>query len=117
MSTTASDLYLARRNAYAEFLSAADSEASVCWRKADGQYGGPEETTAAQDAAYTVTRDRYNRILVEPVGPHKEAQALIEQIRLLGRATKEEQDWISFKKAREVFVDAARVCLKDTLDG
>ncbi|MCR8578469.1 hypothetical protein [Streptomyces sp. Isolate_219] len=64
-----------------------------------------------------MTRDRYNRILVEPVGPDKEAQALIEQIRLLGRATKEEQDWISFKKAREVFVDAARVCLKDTLDG
>ncbi|MEV5122311.1 hypothetical protein AB0K49_05845 [Streptomyces decoyicus] len=117
MSTAASDLYLARRDAYAEFLSAADAESSVCWRKADGQYAGPEETTAAQDAAYVVTRDSYNRILVEPVGPHKEAQALIEQIRLLGRATKEEQDWIGFKKAREVFVDAARMCLKDSLGG
>ncbi|MEJ8648563.1 hypothetical protein WKI65_10820 [Streptomyces sp. MS1.AVA.3] len=55
--------------------------------------------------------------MVEPVGPHKEAQALIEQIRLLGRATTQEQDWVGFKKAREVFVDAARTCLKDSLGG
>lgn len=61
--------------------------------------------TAADDA----------RIVVEPVGPHKEAHAVIEQIRLLGRADTEEQDWVAFKKAREVFVDAARACLTETL--
>ncbi|MFI9046911.1 hypothetical protein [Streptomyces sp. NPDC053427] len=116
MSTTASDLYLSRRDAYADFLSATDEESSVCWRKADGQYPNPEAATAAQDAAYAVTRDAYNRILVEPVGPHKEAQALVEQIRLLGRASKEEQDWLNLKKAREVFVDSARACLKETLE-
>ncbi|WP_128505892.1 hypothetical protein [Streptomyces inhibens] len=115
--SAAPDLYLSRRDAYADFLSATDEESSVCWRKADGQYADPGAATAAQDAAYAVTRDAYNRILVEPVGPHKEALALVEQIRLLGRASKDDQDWVSLKKAREVFVDAARVCLKETLEG
>ncbi|MGW7248798.1 hypothetical protein [Streptomyces decoyicus] len=112
MSTS---LYLARRDAYAAFLSAADAETSVCWRKADGQYSSPEAATAAQDEAYNVTRDAFNRIAVEPDGPHKEGLALVEQIRALGRASTEEQDWVAFKKAREVFVDASRACLRDTL--
>ncbi|MER6052303.1 hypothetical protein [Streptomyces sp. NPDC001793] len=115
MSATTSDLYLSRRDTYAAFLSAADAESSVCWRKADGQYPSPDTAREAQDAAYTVTRDAFNRILVEPFGPHKEAQAVVEQIRLLGRAGEDEQDWVSFKKAREFFVEAARVCLTETL--
>ncbi|MFF8311097.1 hypothetical protein ACWGQL_19295 [Streptomyces lydicus] len=115
MSATASALYLARQDTYARFLSAADSESSVCWRKADGQYSSNDAARAAQDAAYAVTRDAYNRMLVEPSGPHKEAQAVVEQIRLLGRAGADDQDWLSFKKARESFVDAARECLRETL--
>jgi hypothetical protein len=113
MSTS---LYLSRRDAYAAFLSAADDEASVCWRKADGQYSTPDATREAQDAAYIVTRDAFNRLLVEPAGPHKEAQAVVDAIRLLGRSSAEEQDWHSFKRAREVFVDAARGCLSETLE-
>ncbi|MGD3106752.1 hypothetical protein [Streptomyces sp. YGL11-2] len=115
MSATTLDLYLARRDAYAAFLSAADAESSVCWRKADGQYPSPDSTREAQDAAYAITRDAFNRILVEPVGPHKEAQAVVEQIRILGRADQDAQDWVAFKKAREVFVEAARACLTETL--
>ncbi|MEU7642332.1 MULTISPECIES: hypothetical protein [unclassified Streptomyces] len=115
MSASATDLYLSRRDAYAAFLSAADEESSVCWWKADGQYPSADATRQAQDAAYAATRDAFNRIVVEPVGPHKEAHAVIEQIRQLGRAGTEEQDWVAFKKAREVFVDAARACLTETL--
>ncbi|MFB7633679.1 hypothetical protein ACFC0M_22440 [Streptomyces sp. NPDC056149] len=117
MSATASDLYSSRRDTYAAFLSAADAESSVCWRKADGQYPSPDAAREAHDAAYAVTRDVFNRILIEPVGPHKEAQAVIERIRLLGRAGKDEQDWVAFKRAREVFVEAARACLTETLAG
>ncbi|MCE4945639.1 hypothetical protein ACJ6WD_30455 [Streptomyces sp. VTCC 41912] len=115
MSATSTDLYLSRRDAYAAFLTAADDESAVCWRKADGQYPSTDTTRQAQDTAYAATRDAFNRIVVEPVGPHKEAHAVIEQIRLLGRADTEEQDWVAFKKAREVFVDAARACLTETL--
>ncbi|MEU9498273.1 hypothetical protein [Streptomyces sp. NPDC048196] len=116
MSAIASALYLARQDTYARFLSAADSESAVCWRKADDQYPTPDAARAAQDAAYAVTADAYNRMLVEPVGPHKEAKAVVEQIRQLGRASKDEQDWVAFKKAREVFVDACRACLVETLE-
>ncbi|MFF2922896.1 hypothetical protein ACFVTP_10910 [Streptomyces celluloflavus] len=107
-------LYLARRDAFAAFLSAADQESSVCYWESEGRYGTPEEATAARDEAYAVTRDACNLITVEPTGPHKEAQALVEQLRHLGRAGTEEQDWVSFKKAREVFIEAARGYLKET---
>ncbi|WEB44247.1 hypothetical protein MOV08_36445 [Streptomyces yunnanensis] len=118
MSATSFDLYLSRRDAYAAFLSAADDESAVCWRKADGQYPSADAARKAQDEAYAATRDAFNRIVVEPVGPYKEAHAVVEQIRLLGRAGgAEEQDWVAFKKAREVFVDAARVCLTETVEG
>ncbi|WP_326617481.1 hypothetical protein OG863_08915 [Streptomyces decoyicus] len=113
--STSTALYLARQATYAAFLSAADSESSVCWRKADGQYPTPDAARAAQDVAYTVTRDAYNRLLVEPMGPHAEARIVIDAIRLLGRSSAEDQDWHAFKQAREDFVDAARVCLSETL--
>ncbi|PJN34465.1 hypothetical protein CG747_39660 [Streptomyces sp. CB02959] len=98
MSASATDLYLSRRDAYAAFLSAADDESSVCWWKADGQYPSVDATRQAQDAAYAATRDAFNRIVVEPVGPHKEAHAVIEQIRQLGRAGTEEQDWVRSRR-------------------
>ncbi|MEU9112159.1 hypothetical protein AB0D04_10260 [Streptomyces sp. NPDC048483] len=109
-------LYLARRDAYAEFLSAADQESSVCYWEAQGRYETPEAATSARDDAYAATRDACNRITVEPTGPQKEALALVEQLRHLGRTGANDQDWVSFKKAREVFVDACRMHLKETLD-
>ncbi|MFG2098545.1 hypothetical protein [Streptomyces sp. NPDC048612] len=116
MSTpTTLTLYLARRDAYTAFLSAADQESSVCYWEAEERYETPEAAVTARDEAYAVTRDAFNRITVEPTGPHKEAEALVEQLRCLGRADTQEQDWVSFKKAREVFVNACRMHLKEVL--
>ncbi|MGW1791825.1 hypothetical protein ACWCO0_28745 [Streptomyces tubercidicus] len=117
MSTpTTLTLYLARRDAYAAFLSAADQESSVCYWEAEARYESPEAAVAARDEAYAATRDSCNRIMVEPTGPQKEAEALVEQLRRLGRANAREQDWVSFKKAREAFVHACRTHLKEVLD-
>lgn len=108
-------LYLARRDAYAAFLSAADQESSVCYWEAEARYETSEAAISARDEAYAVTRDTCNRIMVEPTGPQKEAEALVEQLRRLGRADAQEQDWVSFKKAREVFVNACRMHLQEVL--
>ncbi|MEU5425170.1 hypothetical protein AB0H73_06130 [Streptomyces olivoreticuli] len=109
-------LYLARRDAYAGLLSAIDEEKDVAWRKVVGRYPNGDSLLAALDAAHKVTREAFNVVDVEEIGPHKEARALIEQLGALRKAeTESDQKWVEYKKAREVYVDAARQYLKETL--
>jgi putative transposase len=49
-------LYLARRDAYAAFLTAADAECNVAWHRKDGRYTDEGEAVAEVDRAYAATR-------------------------------------------------------------
>lgn len=121
-SAAAVALYLARRSAYAEFLSAADAESAVVWHRKDGRFetadGQPDHATAvgAVDRAYVATRSAYNLIDVEGVGPVKEGRALVEALAAMHK-TPENPSWVDFKKARETFVSAAAQHLQGLLPG
>ncbi|MFI9721559.1 hypothetical protein ACIHFE_18210 [Streptomyces sp. NPDC052396] len=100
-------LYLARRDAYAEFLSAADAESQVAWFRSDGRYKEDAEAIAAVDTAYAATRAKFNVIDVESVGPIKEARAVLEQLQAMHKDGGKSPDWHDFKQAREEFVKSA----------
>lgn len=105
-------LYLARRDAYAAFLAAADAEANVAWFRNDGRYAGEAAAVAAVDAAYAATRAAYCVIEVEGVRPAAEARALVEQLAALHKDGGASPDWKSVKEARTAFADAARTTLR-----
>lgn len=113
-------LYLARRNSYADFLTAADAESSVIWYRSDGRYKNTDGTpdtaaaVAAVDEAYTATRVAYNVIDVEGIGPVKEGRAVVEALAAMHK-TPEDPSWYDFKKAREAFTAAATAHLKSLL--
>lgn len=105
-------LYLARRDAYAEFLSAADAESNVAWYRKDGRYPDETEAVAAVDRAYAATRVAFNVIDVEGVGPVKEARTVLERLAAMHKDGGGNPDWKDFKAARESFVVAANDYLK-----
>ncbi|MGA4839924.1 hypothetical protein [Streptomyces sp. G45] len=108
-------LYLARRDAYAEFLNAVDAERTVIWYREAGRYEDGRAAVAAVDRAYDVTRAKFNVIDLEGVGPVKEGRALVERLREMERGDPSRPNWADFKKAREEFVSAASRYLKGLL--
>ncbi|MFD7894325.1 hypothetical protein ACFV0C_09665 [Streptomyces sp. NPDC059568] len=109
---TSDILYLARRDAYAAFLTAADAESNVAWHRVDGRFADDGQVVAAIDAAYAATRGAFNLIDVEGVGPVKEARTLLEQLAALNKDGNERPDWKNYKAARELFVEAASAYLR-----
>ncbi|MEW1719472.1 hypothetical protein [Streptomyces sp. NPDC093109] len=116
-------LYLARRDAFAAFLSAVDAESQVAWHRSDGRFaapdGAPDEVAAvaAVDAAYLVTRAAFNMIELEGVGPVAEARVLVERVSALHKGGGAEPGWYGVKKAREGFLSAATRYLRGMLGG
>ena len=104
-------LYLARRDAYAAFLTAADAESNVAWFRQDGRYEDEAAAVAAVDGAYAATRAAFNVIDVEGIGPVKEARTLVERLAALHKDGGARPDWKDVKTAREEFVTAARGAL------
>ena len=104
-------LYLARRDAYAAFLTAADAESNVAWFRTDGRYEDEVQAVAAVDRAYAGTRAAFNLIEVEGTGPVAEARALLERLAGLHKDGGAEPDWKDVKTAREAFVAAAQADL------
>jgi hypothetical protein len=107
-------LYLARRDAYASFLSAADAESQVAHRRVDGRFADQTEALAAADRAYEVTGAAFNVIEIEGAGPISEARSLLAGLAALHRED-EKPDLTQFKAAREEFVRRASEGLKDLL--
>ncbi|MEV7088393.1 hypothetical protein AB0O07_21310 [Streptomyces sp. NPDC093085] len=105
-------LYLARRDAYAAFLTAADAESRVAWYRVEGRYADEAEALAAVDTAYVATRAAFNVIDVEGVGPVKEARAVLERLAALNRSGNRNPEWKDFKASRESFVEAASAFLR-----
>ncbi|MFC9424519.1 hypothetical protein [Streptomyces sp. NPDC056987] len=105
-------LYLARRDAYAAFLTAADAESHVAWHRAEGRYADDAEAVAAVDLAYAATRAAFNLIDVEGVGPVKEARAVLARLAVLSSDGNPNPEWKDFKAARESFVQAASAYLR-----
>ncbi|MFI0944314.1 hypothetical protein [Streptomyces sp. NPDC021020] len=110
-------LYLARRDAYAAFLAAADAEAHVAWFRGDGRYADEVAAVAAVDQAYAATRRAFALIEIEGVGPAAEARVLLDGVAGLHRDGGARPDWKAFKAAREGFVAAARGALQGHRDG
>lgn len=113
-------LYLARRDAFAAFLSAVDAESQVAWHRSDGRFttadGERDEVAAvaAVDAAYLTSRATFNVIDLMGVGPVKEARALVERAAALHKGGGK-PNWHGYKKAREEFLAAATSHLKGML--
>ncbi|WP_446462765.1 hypothetical protein [Streptomyces sp. BRA346] len=114
-------LYLARRDAFAEFLNAVDAECQVAWHRSDGRFktadGQPDEAAAvsAVDGAYLASRATFNVIDLMGVGPVKEARTLVERTSALHKDGGTDPNWYDFKKAREEFLTAATGYLKGML--
>jgi hypothetical protein len=108
-------LYIARRDAYAAFLTAADAESNVAWYRKEGRYGDGAEAVAEVDRAYAATRAAFNVIDVAGVGPVKEARAVLESLATMHRDGGTNPDWKDFKTARENFVAAAGSHLRGML--
>ncbi|MFI9720805.1 hypothetical protein ACIHFE_14295 [Streptomyces sp. NPDC052396] len=106
------ELYLARRDAYAEFLSAADAESQVAWFRSEGRYKDEAAAVEAVDAAYAKTRAKFNVIDVEDVGPIKEARSVLERLQAMHKDGGKNPDWYEFKKAREEFRKAVAAYLR-----
>ncbi|WTK83425.1 hypothetical protein OG292_13400 [Streptomyces sp. NBC_01511] len=100
-------LYLARRDAYAAFLTAADAESNVAWHRLDGRFADVGSAVAAVDAAYAATRAAFNVIAVEGVGPVGEGCTVLESPAAMHKDGGLSPDWNGFKTAREAFVVAA----------
>ncbi|MEV4999068.1 hypothetical protein ACFVTT_10640 [Streptomyces niveus] len=105
-------LYVARRDAYAAFLTAADAESNVAWHRLDGRFPDGGAAVAAVDAAYAATRAAFNVIAVEGVGPVGEARETLERLATMHKDGGLAPDWKAFKAAREAFVVAAAEFLK-----
>ncbi|MFI0900720.1 hypothetical protein [Streptomyces sp. NPDC020983] len=110
-------LYLARRDAYAAFLAAADAEAHVAWFRGDGRYADEAAAVAAVDRAYAATRGAFAPIEVEGLGPAPEGRGLLDGLAALHRDGGARPDWKAFKAAREGFVAAARAALQGFRNG
>ncbi|SHN16496.1 hypothetical protein [Actinacidiphila paucisporea] len=106
-------LYLARRDAYAAFLTAADAESHVAWFREDGRYPDEAAAVAAVDRAYAVTRAAFNVIEVEGVGPAAQGRTLLERLAALHKDGGARPDWKDVKQAREAFVGAAQDALRE----
>ncbi|WP_405795422.1 hypothetical protein [Streptomyces sp. NBC_01506] len=104
---TSEVLYLARRDAYAAFLTAADAESNVAWHRLDGRFVDGASAVAAVDTAYAATRAAFNVIAVEGVGPVEEARTVLELLAAMHKDGGLAPDWKGFKTAREAFVVAA----------
>lgn len=100
-------LYLARRDAYAAFLTAVDAERTVIWHRQAGRHPSSQEALEAVDHAYDATRGAYNVIDGEGVGPVKEGRALLEQLSAMESGDLGNPDWHGYHKAREAFLSAA----------
>lgn len=107
-------LYLARRDAYASFLSAADAESNVTHRRVDGRFADQTEAVAAADRAYEVTRAAFNLIEIEGAGPISEARSVLQGLAAMHREA-DNPDLSKFKAAREEFVRRASEDLKGML--
>ncbi|MDT3398408.1 hypothetical protein RKE29_17430 [Streptomyces sp. B1866] len=113
LSTTT--LYLARRDAYAAFLTAADAESHAAHHRHEGRYPDAREAVDAIDRAYAATRAAFNVIDVEAAGPVKEGRVVLERLRELDRGDGGQRDWYAYKKAREDFLAAAGAHLRELL--
>ncbi|MFI1413808.1 hypothetical protein ACH4Y0_28365 [Streptomyces sp. NPDC020707] len=109
-------LYLARRDAYAAFLAAADAESHVAWHRVDGRYADESAAVAAVDAAYAATRGAFTVIEVEGIGPVEEGHAVLTQLAAMHKGHGSNPDWKAFKGAREEFLRAATGCLQAMRD-
>jgi hypothetical protein len=107
-------LYLARRSAYASFLSAVDSESNVAHHRVDGRFADQTEAVAAADLAHEATRTAFNLIEIEGVGPINEARSVVERVATM-HGERENPGWKDFKVARAEFVRAASGHLKSLL--
>ncbi|WP_399086992.1 hypothetical protein ACGH2B_09530 [Streptomyces sp. BBFR2] len=102
-------MYLARRDAYAAFLTASDAEGAVIWRRTEGRYDSPEDALAATRESYAATQAAFNVLDVEGVGPVEQARDLRDQLRDLHRLdTVPDGAWEAYTTARAAFVHAAR---------
>ncbi|WP_405743884.1 hypothetical protein OG422_19350 [Streptomyces sp. NBC_01525] len=102
-------MYLARRDAYAAFLTASDAEGAVVWRRLEGRYDSPEATLAATRESYAATQAAFNVLDVEGVGPVEQARELRDQLRALHRVdVVPDGAWETYTAARAAFVTAAR---------
>lgn len=117
MAEESPTLYLARRDAYAAFLTAADTESNVAWFREDGRYADEGAAVAAVDRAYAATRAAFNVIEVEGVGPVAQARVLLKRLAALHKANSGRPDWKDVKQAREAFVGAAQEALRELRDG
>lgn len=107
-------IYLAHRETYAAFLTAADAEARVDWHRWRGEFTDRREALARTDAAYTRTQAAFNMIDLEGVGPVEEAAALVACVRSMHIEESEPDGiWESFTAFRAAFVQAARRHLAD----
>ncbi|MFC8075371.1 hypothetical protein ACFUN8_07495 [Streptomyces sp. NPDC057307] len=109
-------LYVARRDAYAAFLTAADAESHVAWHRLDGRFVDGAAAVAAVDAAYAATRAAFNVIAVEGVGPVEEARGALELLAAMHKDGGLAPDWKAFKVAREGFLVAAADFLRSSRD-
>ncbi|MBW1600990.1 hypothetical protein JJV70_02490 [Streptomyces sp. JJ66] len=107
-------LYLARRDAYAAYLSAAEAECGVAHHRIDGRFANDTEAVAAVDQAYAATRAAFNVLAVEgeDTGPVKQARTLNEVLRTLHSGGGHHPDWAAFRDARDAFLAAAADHLK-----
>ncbi|MFJ8941013.1 hypothetical protein ACIRL0_35760 [Streptomyces sp. NPDC102365] len=109
-------LYLARRDAYAAFLAAADAESDVAWHRVDGRHPDESAAVAAVDAAYATTRGAFTLIEVEGTGPVAEGSAVLTQLAAMHKEHGSNPDWKAFEEAREAFLLAATGCLQAMRD-
>ncbi|MFI7101120.1 hypothetical protein ACIBK8_17320 [Streptomyces sp. NPDC050161] len=105
-------MYLARRDAYAAFLTASDAEGAVIWRRLEGRYDDKETALAATRDSYAATQAAFNVLDVEGVGPVEQAKALMEHLRAFHRLNEvPDTAWNAYTAARADFVTAARAFL------
>ncbi|GAA3165560.1 MULTISPECIES: hypothetical protein [Streptomyces] len=102
-------MYLARRDAYAAFLTASDAEGAVIWRRVEGRYDSLDAALAATRESYAATQAAFNVLDVEGVGPVDQARELMDRLRELHRLNVVPDDaWETYTAARAAFVTAAR---------
>ncbi|MEU3709298.1 hypothetical protein [Streptomyces catenulae] len=105
-------MYLARRDAYAAFLTASDAEGAVIWRRLDGRYDSLDAALTATRESYAATQAAFNVLDVEGVGPVEQARELMDRLRALHRVdAAPDGAWETYTAARGAFVTAARAFL------
>lgn len=111
-------LYLARRDAFAALLAAADAESATAWHRVDGRFTGRDAAVAAIeaiDAVYVATRAAFTVIEVEGISPVQEAQTMLDRLADMHTDDGTAPDWKEYKIAREAFVAAAQRHLRALL--